>query len=255
MKNNNGKIAIAIVAMFVVALSVVGFTYAYFTASVKQNTATKSSEVVAGMMEVQYTQNRTLQGTNIVPGWISDGRHYATTFNDENGNLRSKSVKTSTDENGVAKGAVKPALFSVANTTNSKNDAYYVVTLKTITNGIAEADQVNMTYELTDTTNREVVGRGQLPESTEGENYVVISKLLTKLATDSTPTEYSLVLKYKDTGAEQNASQGQTVKATVKVIGVSTAENGKYYDAVGNEITPATVAADTFGTDNAAVVD
>ena len=227
MKNNNGKIAIAIVAMFVVALSVVGFTYAFFTASVVPNDADRSAEVVAGMMEVQYTQNRTLQGTNIVPGWISDGRHYATTFN-ENGVLRTKSVKTSSDEIGANKGAVKPALFSVANTTNSKNDVYYVVTLNTITNGIALTDQVNMTYELTDVTNSEVVGRGQLPASTSGDDYVVISKLLTKLAADQTATDYSLVLKYKDTGAEQNASQGQTVKATVKVIGVSTAEDGKY---------------------------
>ena len=31
MDNNNKRIAIAIVAMFVVALSIIGFTYAYFT--------------------------------------------------------------------------------------------------------------------------------------------------------------------------------------------------------------------------------
>lgn len=252
---NNGKLAIAIVAMFAVALSVVGFTYAYFTATAKNNAAPRSAEVVAGMMEVEYTQNRTLTGTNIVPGWISDGLHYASTFND-NGILKSKSLKTSTETIGETKGAVKPAQFNVANTANSKNDAYYVVTLKNITNGIATADQVNMTYELTDVTNSKVVGRGQLPATTTEDNYVVISELLTKKVTDADATEYSLVLKYKDTGDDtQNASQDQTVSATVSVVGVSTAENGKYYDAIGTEITPATTAADTFGTDNAEVQD
>ena len=66
MKNNNGKIAIAIVAMFVVALSVVGFTYAYFTATVKGNEANESVKVTAGKLEIVYGSGTKLQAQNLL---------------------------------------------------------------------------------------------------------------------------------------------------------------------------------------------
>ena len=37
-QKTNGKIVIAILAMFAVAASVIGFTYAYFTADLQRNT-------------------------------------------------------------------------------------------------------------------------------------------------------------------------------------------------------------------------
>ena len=46
-KNNNGKLAIAIVAMFVVALSIVGVTYAYFTSQTVYNESEEDPRVLA----------------------------------------------------------------------------------------------------------------------------------------------------------------------------------------------------------------
>ena len=59
MEKNNGKIAIAIVAMFVVALSIVGFTYAYFVASVTNNDADTSVQVTAGELVSKNKNEKT----------------------------------------------------------------------------------------------------------------------------------------------------------------------------------------------------
>ena len=139
---NNGKIAIAIVAMFVVALSVVGFTYAYFTASVVRNQDEKTTEVTAGMLEVNYTQNKTMKAEKVIPGWESDGLHYFGTEN-VNGELRTKALKAENEtyvtENGLdyTDGITKPAAFNVASTSRSTGKSTYVIKLIDITNGIA----------------------------------------------------------------------------------------------------------------------
>ena len=244
---NNGKIAIAIVAMFVVALSVVGFTYAYFTASVVRNQDEKTTEVTAGMLEVNYTQNKTMNAQKVIPGWESDGLHYFGTEN-VNGELRTKALVAANDEDVTSKGLTaadgitKPAAFNVASTARSTGKSTYVIKLIDITNGIATnnaADAVNLTYELysvnaADTyTGGTKVASGQLPTAD-----TVISKVI---EIDKGVTQYYyLMLKYADTAASQNNSQAANIKATVKVVGVTTNDNGAtYIDAAGNTVTPA----------------
>ena len=244
---NNGKIAIAIVAMFVVALSVVGFTYAYFTASVVRNQDEKTTEVTAGMLEVNYTQNKTMNAQKVIPGWESDGLHYFGTEN-VNGELRTKALVAANDEDvnskglTAADGITKPAAFNVASTSRSTGKSTYVIKLIDITNGIATnnaADAVNLTYELysvnaADTyTGGTKVASGQLPTAD-----TVISKVI---EIDKGVTQYYyLMLKYADTAASQNNSQAANIKATVKVVGVTTNDNGAtYIDAAGNTVTPA----------------
>ena len=244
---NNGKIAIAIVAMFVVALSVVGFTYAYFTASVARNQDEKTTEVTAGMLEVNYTQNKTMTAYKVIPGWESDGLHYFGTEN-VNGELRTKALVAANDEDVTSKGLTdadgitKPAAFNVASTSRSTGKSTYVIKLIDITNGIAAknaADAANLTYELysvnaADTyTGGTKVASGQLPTAD-----TVISKVI---EIDKKVTQYYyLMLKYADTAASQNDSQAANIKATVKVVGVTTNDNGAtYIDAEGNPVTPA----------------
>ena len=244
---NNGKIAIAIVAMFVVALSVVGFTYAYFTASVVRNQDEKTTEVTAGMLEVNYTQNKTMNAQKVIPGWESDGLHYFGTEN-VNGELRTKALVAANDEDVTSKGLTaadgitKPAAFNVASTARSTGKSTYVIKLIDITNGIAAknaADAANLTYELysvnaADTyTGGTKVASGQLPTAD-----TVISKVI---EIDKGVTQYYyLMLKYADTAASQNNSQAANIKATVKVVGVTTNDNGAtYIDAAGNTVTPA----------------
>ena len=244
---NNGKIAIAIVAMFVVALSVVGFTYAYFTASVKPNQDEKTTEVTAGMLEVNYTQNKTMTAQKVIPGWESDGLHY---FGTEvvDGQLRTKAIKAIDAADVTAKnltaadGITGPAAFNVASTNRSTGKSTYVIKLIDITNGIAtknSTDAANLTYELysvgaADTyTGGTKVASGQLPTAD-----TVISKVI---EIDPHVTQYYyLMLKYADTAASQNDSQAATIKLTVKVVGVTTNDGGTTYkDADGNTVTPA----------------
>lgn len=247
---NNGKIAIAIVAMFVVALSVVGFTYAYFTASVVSNQDEKTTEVTAGMLEVNYTQNRTMTAQKVIPGWESDGLHYfGTEVVDDV--LRTK-VQVAADDSEVttkdlkaADGITKPAAFNVANTARTTGKSTYVIKLIDITNGIADnnaTDASNLTYELysvgtADTyTGGTKIGSGQLP-ATGAEK--VISNVI-EINKGAATQYYYLMLKYADTGASQNDSQASTVKLTVKVVGVTTNDGGTtYIDADGNTVTPA----------------
>ena len=246
---NNGKIAIAIVAMFVVALSVVGFTYAYFTASVARNQDEKTTEVTAGMLEVNYTQNKTMTAQKVIPGWESDGLHYFGTETVD-GELRTKSLVATDDKDVTTKGLTaadgitKPAAFNVASTARSTGKSTYVIKLIDITNGIAAknaADAANLTYELysvnaADTyTGGTLVTSGELPATGEDK---VISKVV---EIDKNVTQYYyLMLKYADTAASQNDSQAANIKATVKVVGVTTNDSGAtYIDAEGNPVTPA----------------
>ena len=118
MKNNNGKVAIAIVAMFVVALSVVGFTYAYFTAQVQNNKADKSVEVTAGIMQVDYDFGRELVAKDIVPGWISDNFHYydpVLSVNDKDGVRQiSSAILADVDTLGVAEDGRESAYKNIS---------------------------------------------------------------------------------------------------------------------------------------------
>ena len=70
MERNNGKIAIAIVAMFVVALSIVGFTYAYFVANVEGNTDTNVT-VTSGELILKQLVLLVLHQTGKVMGYIT----------------------------------------------------------------------------------------------------------------------------------------------------------------------------------------
>lgn len=251
---NNGKIAIAIVAMFVVALSVVGFTYAYFTATVVRNQDEKTTEVTAGMLEVNYTQNKTMTAYKVIPGWESDGLHYfgteTVTKEDGTTELRTKAMKANDTADVTAKhltdadGITGPAAFNVANSARTTGKSTYVIKLININNGIAtknSADAANLTYELYSVTTANTytggtrIASGELPAT--GEK--VISNVI-EIDKDAATQYYYLMLKYKDTGASQNDSQAATVSLTVKVVGVTTNDGGTtYIDAEGHTVTPA----------------
>ncbi len=176
MKNNNGKIAIAIVAMFVVALSVVGFTYAYFTSQVVDNKKTESVKVTAGELEINYTLNQTIEAQNVVPGWISDNDKYydpvrsVTKVGNENqivavsyATYKGEGIPLGEGEDAVpafpdtvatlseaqaellqAYGLTKPAMFTVQNT--GTDTAYYAIELKDVQNGIVASNAADADY-------------------------------------------------------------------------------------------------------------
>ena len=75
-QKTNGKIVIAILAMFAVAISIIGFTYAYFTATFNSNNQDKDVTVNAGKLVANFTGTNAIDVSNVVPGWKSDGLSY-----------------------------------------------------------------------------------------------------------------------------------------------------------------------------------
>ena len=238
-KNNNGKIAIAIVAMFVVALSIVGITYAYFTASVTPNTTAKSVEVTAGVLKVKYTAGDSINttGKTIVPGWKSDGKqvYYAPAITD--GQIHSVSVDTITDEDdktAYSANVVHPLTFSVQDQSSTGATAYYAIKLTNITNGIAAANEndaenvkvtlVSGTWDKATATGTPATLSGvtlatDLQMAATGGNNVLSTPIA---ITGGTTHNFYLIVEYADSDADdQNASQQATLAATVEVVGLN----------------------------------
>ncbi len=251
---NNGKIAIAVVAMFVVALSIVGFTYAYFTAQVQGNTADKSVEVTAGRLEIVYANGNEILAQNIVPGWVSNGDYYfdtvcSSTDENEDGIYEIKAVSKSaiaeaknkcseTDQRTpatlsptTADGLTDKVTFSVSNSAENTADNSYIIRLTNITNGLAEADRKNFFVTLYDGEDA-VVWSGNLAAS----GTQVIVPAARTIADDDETQNYSISLTYKNIEGAQS-SKGVGVKATVEVIGVVENDDSEWVDADGRTIT------------------
>ena len=260
---NNGKIAIAIVAMFVVALSVVGFTYAYFTAQVRGNTAVSSAKVTAGRLQVVYSSGDQLIAQNIVPGWISDNKHYYDPVYSKYGAAESNGTTTykikavSTDDRitcnvtgstplsqsnqaisacdgavtspGTADGKIGPVTFSVANDTPNTGDTQYAITLTNISNSIVDTSHLYVSLYVDDTW----TWSGNLAAS--GTQVIGSAQGITK---NGSAKNYKVYLTYQnDKDADQDDSQDVSVQFKVKVIGISNNGGSTYYDEDGNVIT------------------
>ena len=266
---NNGKIAIAIVAMFVIALTVVGFTYAYFTAQVRGNTSTKSVDVTAGRLQVAYTSGDQLIAQNIVPGWTSDNAHYydpiyskysPTTVNNET-TYKIKAVSTSdtitcnvsgtsTANTAVsacdgavaspssANGKVGPVTFSVANHSDNTGNTKYAITLTDITNNIA--DKTNLYVSL-------YIGGTYAWSGNLAASGTQVIGAVQGIDAGASAKNYSVYLTYQNvTDGDQDSSRDQSVSFKVKIIGVASNDGGTtYYDEDGNLITFSSTATDS----------
>lgn len=230
MKENNGKIAIAILAMFVVALSVVGFTYAYFTASVKPNNAATSVTVNAGILQVDYQYGTKLAASNLVPGWISDGHHFYDPVASADTTKTPAQITAVTTDNekktietpGAADGITAPVTFTIKNT-GTATSAYKIL-LTVDENTITDPENmvvylVKGTWTdkiLTETTaaalgtEMEVEAKGQVMELDVHEQLNAGAE-----------QDYYVVMVYKNLAGSQNASMGKVVQATVSVDGLS----------------------------------
>lgn len=263
MEKNNGKIAIAIVAMFVVALSVVGFTYAYFVANVQGNTKDKSVTVTAGILEIAYDGSQTITAKSLVPGWKSDGKHYfdsAAYVTDKNGKMvysaceegetttitvdgEVKTLNCTDTNNTEANGKLEPVTFTVSTTERNTGDVNYAIILNGISNKLDENDKANFTYALckgtcaatkkySDLTDEDVLSKGTVGAT--GETVQVISGAETLVNGGS--QEYQVMLYYNEANTEQKNSGGLAVTATVEVVGIQKDTVGNWVDANGTTI-------------------
>ena len=236
MRNNNGKIAIAIVAMFVVALSVVGFTYAYFVASVNNNKDNHQVEVQAGVLKINYDNGQTLTATNIVPGWKSDNDmvyNSIASVSTKDGKTTITAVKKSTltEEQlaGTTTEPVAPVTFTVKDQSTNKATAYYGIRLVEVTNGLHAVDPGNFKITLTEATKGAVTAADGYVLTADGTQKVSEAISITGGATHT----YTLSAEYVEAGSEQKGT-GKNVTFTVEVVGLQLV-NGKYVDAQGNE--------------------
>ena len=147
---NNGKIAIGILVMFVVALSIIGVTYAYFTAQFSDNDI-DSVELTAGELVATFNGTNNISVKNVVPGWISDGLHYYDSLEAEthDGKIYASKSTWSTTNGGelvvsratTNMGIATPIQFTVTNTSNAQPDEAinYIIRLNIDNNGIYDA--------------------------------------------------------------------------------------------------------------------
>ena len=228
MKNNNGKIAVAIVAMFVVALSVVGFTYAYFTASVQENAVSAESvKVTAGSMIVNYTGGQVLTAQNILPGWSNDGDKYYdinasnTVVDPATGKTgyvaASKAVVEEEAPFGGSMetaGLAEPVEFKIENT--GDNTAAFDVQMKVLENYINSTDLTFVVYT-SKTDNDAVASYGEASSATQllakGETHDLAMGV--KLEAGKT-MHYKIIFTYANNG-EQNAHQTKSPAFQTKV--------------------------------------
>lgn len=239
MEKNNGKIAIAIVAMFVVALSVVGFTYAYFVASVNNNKGNHQVEVQAGVLKINYDNGQTLTATNIVPGWKSDNDmiyNSIASVSTKDGKTTITAVKESTlgdvlTEEQLASSTstepVAPVTFKVKDQSTNEATAYYGIRLVEVTNDLQAVDPDNFKISLTEAGG-----------TTVQEAYVLTADRTQKVSeaiaiTGGATHTYTLSAEYVEAGSEQKGT-GKNVSFTVEVVGLQLV-NGKYVDAQGIE--------------------
>jgi len=273
MEKGNGKIAIAIVAMLVVALSIVGVTYAYFVASVQGNTnPAEKVEVQAGMLEVTYQDGDEISATNIVPGWASDGDSYydpvASAFKVSDTVTGIKAVKASEDKftDGTNLQNTKsitsnhpvtpPATFSVRNSGDSKNSAYYAIKLVDVVNGLVNdtdaAGEQNLTVTLYKGEWTEGMTAEQLA-SLEVDTYTLTTGEEQFIGgvyqTDGTElANFFIIVRYAEDGNEQDSDSVMTVSAKVKVVGLhnkGTAGAPVWVDAVGTTIQASELPSNT----------
>lgn len=235
MKNNNGKIAIAIVAMFVVALSVVGFTYAYFVASVNNNKDDESVTVQAGTLKIAYDNGQTLTAKNIVPGWKSDGDMVynsiaSVTSVDGETHITAVSFKGLTEDqktNGTTTDVVNPVTFTVKDESTKDATAYYGIRLKGVTNELYATEPNNFLVDLSENTAGAIQTDYKLTDA-------ATQKMSDPIAITGGATHtYTLSAEYVEANAKQEGTD-KDVAFTVEVVGLQKVGE-TYVDALGNE--------------------
>lgn len=252
---SNGKIVIAILVMFVVALSIVGVTYAYFTTTLIRNTKTESVTVDAGKLIATYTGSKNIDVENIFPGWKSDGNTYYDVNKIQDNKLAATTATT--DEERAATTADKaenglraPVQFSVKNDSDNANSSISFIAKLTVSeNGFSDDDLTagNVVATLykgnytdgTDTTLAKLEGtevaKVVLNKTDSVYNFATSAADIQTLAAKNNTANYYVVFEYKNEPDKAQASQGKTLNATVSIVGVQQ-NGGHWYDADNHQI-------------------
>ena len=144
---SNGKLIAGLMIMFVVAVSIVGVTYAYFVSDFTGNQKNTVVTITAGKLIAKYNQGTALVATNVVPGWLSDGLHYydVDVAAANKGRIYATKALESAVGTGYATttyGIAAPVTFTVTNNSDVKDSntaVNYIINLHVKENGILNA--------------------------------------------------------------------------------------------------------------------
>lgn len=285
---NNGKIVLGVLIMFVVALSIIGVTYAYFVATFTNNNNPESVKITAGELIANYSHGTSIDVTNVVPGWVSDGLHYydVDVAAAQGGHIYATKAASSADVGkGYAierYGIAQPISFSVSNNSESDDTIAYAIYLNVMNNGIYEesidtdnseankalyaADKANLLVSLYKGTfdiskgvadnfgdgNELLTGPFVLADT--GEQIMVTAP--ETIAKGGAANNYFVVFEYVNQENTVQISQGLQLKVEAEIKGIQedNAGNDVWYDEDNREVTFATASTltKTAATDDAA---
>ncbi len=244
MNRNKKIVIISIIGILLVLFGLGAITYAYFVAGITENEGEKSIEIKAGKLEVKYTSTKTMSVPFIVPGWKSDGLHYYDS--DSSDGEISAQVASSKSEipSGInrSQGLVEPAAFTVASIGDSTHNAYYIIKLVNIQNGLQRTypndDRENLkvtlyrgTYDYGATENEIVYGPFQL--NSNGEQIVVNNvQVIEPKVTD----KYYVMLEYQNANYDQTINEGKGIQVTVQVVALGKNTKGEWVTSDGTVI-------------------
>jgi len=154
-QKTNGKIVIAILAMFAVAASVIGFTYAYFTANLTRNNQNESVEIYAGKLMATFRGTNSIDANNVVPGWTTNDLWYynANATSVQDGTIEAiqiSNAESATNEDKAAWGALETDPFDVtsASVLEYRNMGLTAPVAFTVNNTSTNADPDDYVYYL-----------------------------------------------------------------------------------------------------------
>ncbi len=190
-KNNTILLSVITVASLLVA--VVGVTYAYFTASVS---GTASSVIVnaQNLAKITYSGGSSVSLQNALPGAVTSPQ----TITVQASNNGTSSIKYTLKWKDVSNG------FNLA----GHNDIVYTLkgTSSTGSTGVVAAHN-----DTTAPTSDSIIGSGTIKP---GEKHT-----------------YTLTVKFKETGSDQNSLQGKTFSGKIEVIVNDANNNSVYYNS------------------------
>ena len=177
--NRKQKIIVSITGIFIVLLTLVGLTYAYFLTQITGNTNPSSIKVTSADLKLEYIEgNGLISAEGVMPNKTLD-------------------VKT----------------FKVKNTGTAKVE-YTILFENVINTFINESD---IRYELKNTTTNETVTGFVRNFLIEGyENQKILANV--EIEKDEIH-EYELTIRYVDTGKDQSIDMGKKISFRVNIIG------------------------------------
>lgn len=282
----NGKLIIALLIMFAVAVSIVGVTYAYFVATFNTNQNPESVKVVAGKLIANYAHGTSIDVSNVVPGWVSDNLHYYDVGVAAANQGRIFASKK-TDEGTTASyqtsnfGLATPISFEVTNNSTADSEVSYYIALNIANNGMYynsitgsdeakkskyAADLPNLLVSLYSGTFNE--NKGVAENFGDGNELVsgpyvlgntgdlqMLSVEPQTIAKNGAAQKFFVVFEYVNQAQIEQISQGITlnVEAVIKGIQEDNDNNDVWYDDDNNVVTFATASTltKTAATDDA----